>query len=166
MRGPFKSSVCTESCEGGVGTLTVVLSAPPPGEAFPCRHHRTNASAALPLAYWVSCRPCFDLRAPTSPCLGSVSVRLWARGEHTTPLEPVPEVLADSTRTFLAYQRLRWRKSVNNAGCSGLKPGHLFCFRVVTAALGCLLGYAVGEWCPRPGFASAWFLSGMRRGLL
>ena len=102
---------------GGAGTLTVSSGPRPRGGVSQRPPHQCHHRPRPP---GIPADSASDRRAPTSPCLGSVSVKLRARVKHPVPM---PEVLVDCTGDFLAYQRLRQRKSVNNAGCSELKPG-------------------------------------------
>lgn len=113
--GPFKPPVCAERGTDVGRALWQRALGPAPGGGVSQR----PAAPMLPPARH-SCWFCSDLRAPTSPCPGSVSVKLQVRVKH---LVPMPEVLVDSPGTFLAYQRLRRWKSINNAGCKALKPG-------------------------------------------
>lgn len=55
--------------------------------------------------------------------------------------------------TFLASQRLRRPKSVNNAGFSELKPGVSALLLGGDSGPRVLVGMC-SDWCPQPGFAS------------
>lgn len=79
---------------GGAGTLTVSSGPRPQGGVsqrprHQC-HHRPRPSG-------IPADSASDRRAPTSPCLGSVSVKLRARVKHPVPM---PEVLVDCTGDF------------------------------------------------------------------
>lgn len=120
--GPFKLLAFAGRGQERGGHSDGTLWAPPLEEVFPSR---PAAPMLPPIRYssWF----CSDLRAPTSPCLGSVSVKLRVRVKH--PL-PIPDAMVDSTGDFPGLSeakvakerkqcRLLWAKAWGICSTSG-----------------------------------------------
>lgn len=155
--GPFKQLAFAGRGPGRGGHSDSALWAPPLEEVLP-----SGPAAPGPPPARYSCW-FWNIRALTSPCLGSVSVKL--RWGSSIPC-PCRKPWWTEQGTFLAYQRLRRWKSVNNASFSELKPG------VSALLLGGDSGPRVlvrmcSDWVvPTTWLCLPWFLLRVRRGLL